>query len=248
MNRRALLASALALAATPARAQAPEPRDGPTSIAVRAYPIERFASGDRARFGALSFRSGLELQADDRGFGGFSGLWRSENGAEIVAITDKAQWLTARVALSGGRLSGLDDAALAPILGASGRPLRRSRFSDTEALAMGGGTAFVSVERSHGVLRFNWGQDGARARAQSVPGPAELRELPGNKGWKRWACAPRARRSPGRWWRSPSGRVGATASRRAASSCPGPEPAPSTWRARGRSRSPTSPFSPPARC
>ena len=191
-SRRAVLASALGLLAAPARAQAPDAGDGPAPVAIRASPIQPFAPGDRGatRFGALTFRSGLELQAPEREFGGFSGLWRSGDGAELVAITDKARWLTARVALADGRLAGLHDAVLAPILGASGRPLRRSRFSDTEALAMGGGTAFVAVERSHGVLRFDWAKDGVRARAQAVPGPAELRDLPGNQGLEALGVAP----------------------------------------------------------
>jgi hypothetical protein len=190
MNRRALLASALGLLAPPARAQATDEGEGPTPIAVRATPIERFAAGGQARFGALSFRSGLELQANEREFGGFSGLWRSGDGGEIVAITDRARWLTARVALAGGRLAGLNDAVLAPMLGASGRPLRRSRFYDTEALTLSGGTAFVAVERSHGLLRFPWAKEGVRARAQAVPGPAELRDLPSNQGLEAIGVAP----------------------------------------------------------
>jgi hypothetical protein len=114
-SRRAVLASALGLLAAPARAQAPDAGDGPAPVAIRASPIQPFAPGDRGatRFGALTFRSGLELQAGEREFGGFSGLWRSGDWAEIVAITDKARWLTARVALAGGRLAGLTDAVLA---------------------------------------------------------------------------------------------------------------------------------------
>lgn len=187
MNRRALLASALALVAPPARAQTAE---GSAPIAIRSTPIDRFNSREGTRFGALTFRSGLELQASESGFGGFSGLWRSDNGAEIVAITDKAEWLTARVASVGGRLTGLADARMAPILGASGKPLRRSRFYDTEALAVAGGTAFIAVERSHGVMRFDWGRDGVRARAQAVKASAELRDLPANKGLEALGVAP----------------------------------------------------------
>jgi hypothetical protein len=100
------------------------------------------------------------------------------------------------------------------MLGASGRPLRRSRSYDTEALAISGGTAFVAVERSHGVLRFPWAKDGVRARAQAVSGPAELRDLPRNQGLEATGVAPPAPPCPALSWRSSSAPAGVTASRR----------------------------------
>ena len=64
-------------------ADRPAVTDGPIRIEVRAYPLDRFTAGvtDERRLGALEFRSGLELQSDYEGFGGFSGLWRSPDGA-----------------------------------------------------------------------------------------------------------------------------------------------------------------------
>ena len=173
-------------------ADRPGVTDGPIRIEVRAYPLGRFAAGagDERRLGVLEFRSGLELQADYDGFGGFSGLWRSPDGSELVAISDNAQWLTARIATAGPNLSGLTDFVMAPILGGDGRPLRRTSSYDTEALALAGATAYLGVERTQEVLRFNWAKDGVAGRAQPVPVPAGLREWPRNKGIEALGVAP----------------------------------------------------------
>ena len=186
-----VLASA---AATPAWAL-PRGSDAPASIPIRATPLDHFSLLHRERraFGALTYRSGLQLRADHEGFGGFSGLCRSADGARLVALTDHAQWLTARVAVANGRLSGLDEAVLAPVLGADGRPLRRSRAFDAEALAIAeDGSAYVGIERVHEVRRFaSWGRDGVRARGVPMPVPPEVKRLPFNKSLEAVGVAPR---------------------------------------------------------
>ena len=142
-----------------------------TPILVEAKPISRFSVSDpdRVRFGDLAFRSGLDLRSSAKEFGGFSSLWRSVNGREIIALADNAQWLRARVETSEGRLSGLADAVLTPLMLAGGKRLRSTRFYDTESFAIAGKTAFVGVERHHGVIRFAW--DG---RTFSGGAPIEL--------------------------------------------------------------------------
>ena len=76
-------------------------------------------------------------------FGGFSGLWRSREGRDLVAITDNGFWLTAKVGLAQWRgWRPRRQAELAPILGTSGRPLHRSRYYDTESLAIADGVAY----------------------------------------------------------------------------------------------------------
>ncbi|HEY7385206.1 MAG TPA: esterase-like activity of phytase family protein [Beijerinckiaceae bacterium] len=180
----------LAGGAASARAR-PAALPGPVRIEVTATPIERFSvSEQRQKVGLLTFRSGLELRADEAGFGGFSGLWRSPGGEQLVALSDRSNWLTARVESSDGRLARLADAVLAPVLGRDGRPLRRTRSYDTEALAIADGAAFVGIERSHEVMRFAWGKDGVRARGQPLPVPAEARDFPRNRGFEAIGVAP----------------------------------------------------------
>lgn len=193
VSRRAVLAGMLAGVASPAAAQSRR-ISAAAGIDIQAKPIDGFRIGDRARrrFGALTFRGGLELRADHPAFGGFSGLWRSPDGTRLVALTDNAAWLTASVRVAqDGRPLGIGDARLAPVLGASGRPLIRSNLFDTEGLAMADGQAYVCVERAHQVLRFDFGRQGVAARAQAVPTPAAMRALPRNQGLEAIAISPR---------------------------------------------------------
>lgn len=182
-SRRAFLAGVGAAAiATPVRAQSLEPIRIP--VAVSARPLTAFEprSPSKTRFGQLAFRGGLVLSGSHPRFGGFSGLWRSPDGARLVAITDNGFWLTAKLLRRDGRLVGLEEAELAPILGASGRPLHRSRYFDTESLAMAEGVAYIGVERTHDILRFDWARHGVQARARLVPVPPAVKRLPNNRG------------------------------------------------------------------
>jgi len=184
LSRRGVLAglASTALAAPGALAQRSEHQR--TSVAISARPITTFEprNPEKSRFGKLTFRAGLVLTASDSAFGGFSGLWRGAQGHDLVAVSDKGMWLTAKVASRNGRLAGLAEAELAPILGSSGRPLRRSRYYDTESLCIADGVAYLGVERTHDVLRFDWARDGVLARARIVAVPREAKRLPSNKG------------------------------------------------------------------
>ena len=203
VSRRSVLIGGGALATTTIAgafdsvlASRPGPLAQAVSIPISAIPIDRLSVSDpdRTRFGGLLFRSGLELRSPVAGFGGFSALWRSPDGRDLVAVADNAHWLRARVETSEGRLSGLADAVLSPLLLDSGKPLGKSWFYDTESLAVAGKTAFVGVERSHDVLRFDWSRPGTLARGRSIPVPGALKDLPGNGGLEAIGSVPR--RSP----------------------------------------------------
>jgi hypothetical protein len=191
LTRRAALAGiATAPLAAPARAQPLEPGRIPLTITARTIAAFEPRSPEKTRFGALTFRSGLVLGGDHPRFGGLSGLWRSADGRDLVAVTDNGFWLTAKPAYRDGRLLGLNDAELAPILGTSGRPLHRSRYYDTESLTIVDGVAYLGVERAHEILRFDWARDGVEARARIVPAPREVKRLPNNRGLEAIGVAP----------------------------------------------------------
>lgn len=193
-TRRSIIAGlgATGLAA-PAGAQSLEP--GRIPLGVSARPLAAFEPGNptKTRFGQLVFRGGLQLTGSHPRFGGFSGLWRSPDGGRLVAVTDNGFWLTAKVAKRDGRLAGLEEAELAPVLGVSGRPLHRSRYYDTEALAIEGGVAYLSVERTHDILRFDFARHGVEARAQLVPVPPAAKRLPNNRGLEALGIVPAGR-------------------------------------------------------
>lgn len=198
LTRRGLLVGGGAIAAASvagaALAQRPQAFREATPVPVTADPIRRLsvADPDRTRFGALVFRSGLDLKSPASAFGGFSGLWRSDNGRDLIALADNAQWLKARIVAADGRLSGLADAVLAPLLLSSGTPLRRTRYYDTESLAISGQEAFVGIERNHAVIRFERDRGGALVRGVPLPAPQGLSDLPANGGLEAIGAAPRS--------------------------------------------------------
>lgn len=205
-SRRALLATGAALSGLGATAALGGFRFGrqrgpahPAAITVGAKPITSFTkvASDRRLFGALTFRGGLVLSSDGSGFGGFSGLWRGPDGVDLVAISDNAIWLTAKVASRDGRASGLADAVLAPVLGEAGEPLAGGPAYDTEALAIVDGTAYVGIERVHQVRRFAWARDGVLARGVRIPVPPETKTLEPNSSLEAVAVVPRGARLAG---------------------------------------------------
>ncbi|MCB8818959.1 esterase-like activity of phytase family protein [Microvirga rosea] len=165
-------------------------------IDLTARPIDHLSVTEQgqSRFGDLLFRGGLDLRSSESRFGGFSSLWRSANGQRLVSVADNAQWLTARVETADGRLSGLSDAKLAPLLAWSGKPLGETRYYDTESLTIANGVAYVGVERKHAIMRFDWGADGVAAKASPVKLPEDIREhikdLPNNQGLEAIGVAP----------------------------------------------------------
>lgn len=197
LTRRNILIGGGATAATlactgVALAQRPPAFKGATAIQVEAKPISRLSvtDPDRSRFGALAFRSGIDLRSDVSAFGGFSGLWRSGNGQEIIALADNAQILKARIETADGRLSGLLDPVMSPLILGNGVPMRRSRYYDTESFALSGNAVFIGTERNHAVIRFERNAAGSIIRGVPIPVPQVLRDLPSNGGLEAVAVAP----------------------------------------------------------
>ncbi|MBM6593516.1 esterase-like activity of phytase family protein [Microvirga pudoricolor] len=167
----------------------------PIDIQARAISYLSVLEPERTRFDGLVFRSGLELRCADERFGGFSGLWRSPDGAKLVALADNAQWLTADVETRDGKLAGLSEAVLAPVLNEAGKRLSTTPYYDTESFAVGpDGTAYIGIERRHAVMRLDWGRQGVLARARLLPLPEDLAEqikdLPNNSGLEALGVAP----------------------------------------------------------
>lgn len=188
-HRRQVLAG-LAGLAWPGAAQAIEQTRFPVDLSARRIAAFEPRSPEKRRFGALQFRGGLVLSCGHPRFGGFSALLRSADGRELVSLTDRGYWLTAKVATADGRLAGLEATEMAAMLDAAGRPLARSKSFDTESLAIAGGHAYVGVERTHEILRFDWARDGVEARARSLPVPAPIKKLPRNRGLEALGIVP----------------------------------------------------------
>ncbi len=186
-------ALALPVVARPAAARSPVP-SAPVDVTIRSFPINAFLPRDAAKteFGAFTYRGGLELQSDYRGFGGLSSLRMDPAGRRLTAISDQGQWLTATLDMDGNRPSGLSQARMAAILGPGGRPLAETGNWDTESLWIEGGTAYVGVERTHRIFRFDtFGREGVLARGVPQPVPMGSERMPGNRGIEALGILPR---------------------------------------------------------
>ena len=192
ISRLSAFLAILALALIPAAAQPPR-EPALQKIEIKSQAIEAFdpRNASRKRFGALEFRGGLVLDSPTKDFGGLSGLRVAADGQHFVAVTDKSQWLRARIVYRGTVPIAIADAEMAPMLGADGRPLRRRGWYDTEALTDDGDTMYVGIERVHRIVRFNFGKDGLLSRGVPIPVPPAFRTLPHNAGIECLAMAPK---------------------------------------------------------
>jgi hypothetical protein len=193
--RRPLVAAGLMLlgiAAAPAQLLPQTPAEPPAKLTIQAKPIEAFDPREPAKkqFGPLVFRGGLEVSSTHKQFGGLSGIRVSADG-RFLAVTDKAHWLRGRIVYRGETPSGIADAEIAPMLYTDGRPITARGWYDTEALAEDGTSVYVSLERVHRILKFDYGKRGLLARATLVPVPPDMGRLVSNRGIECLAVAPK---------------------------------------------------------
>lgn len=122
------------------------------AISVTSKPIAQFRTGsDETVFGALEFVGGIEFTAGDSRVQSLSSIRFRPDGVHFVSVLDTGEWLTGAIRRdSSGRLSGLSDLSVNPILLRNGRPGSKAT-SDAEGLAFRGGDALVSFEQQHRV-------------------------------------------------------------------------------------------------
>jgi hypothetical protein len=180
----AIVAAALVWSPVAGRAESTTPRvaEPPVRLEVHARPIPAFEPRDpsRQRFGQLAFRGGVELTSPYKEFGGVSAIRVRPDGAHFLALTDRGRWLRGRITYDGTRPTGIQDAEMAPILGADGRPLAARRWYDTESLAEDDGVVYVGIERVHQIVRLDYGKHGLLARGQPIAVPPGFKQLPSN--------------------------------------------------------------------
>ena len=106
---------------------------GPLRIDAAAIPsFNNFTS--TTEFGAFTWRGGLTLTSSSKDFGGLSGLVISNNCQDLLAISDRGNWLSAKLDYADGTLSGLTAPRLERMRDSKGNPLRTGKWSDAEEL------------------------------------------------------------------------------------------------------------------
>jgi hypothetical protein len=188
------IAAALLFSAASLRlAEAQHYAAAPMRIDVAVRPIAAFDNSEpsRKRFGALEFRGGLALTSSEPAFGGISGLRVDADGSHFLAVTDNGSWLRGRMLYKDGRLSGVADMEMAPLLGADGSPLAARGWFDAESLENDNGTLYVGLERVEQIVRFNYARDGLLARAEPLKVPADFKTFKFNKSLECLAMPPK---------------------------------------------------------
>jgi hypothetical protein len=169
------------------------------SVSAASVPLEP-NDRDAAKVGHLRYLGGLYITSTDRRFGGFSGLIISADGKRLLAISDRAYWLSADLRYSAGHLMGLSKAALAPILDAGGKPLK-APFYDSESITSLGGFpldspgsgVLIGFETRDRVDRYDPGKDGFVAKPVPVAMPDAIKANARNKGLEGIARLPDGR-------------------------------------------------------
>ena len=175
-----LAVAALLLIALPAGAKE-------ETLTVRTMPVKSFTLFTQlVTFGGLEWRGGIELASEDERFGGLSSLELSQDGTGLLAVSDRGFWFKADLAYTDGHLSGLDNAVMAPILAADGKPNKGKVRSDAEALAGWepgriDGKVIVGFESRARAGLFDLGKDGFKARFKDLKLPKEMAKGPPNK-------------------------------------------------------------------
>jgi hypothetical protein len=194
--RRLALAGLVALAAGAAVAVAvadepAAPHRLPPEIRVEARPVPLDVTRPgRARIGRFVWAGGVELTSPDTDrLHGLSDLKLWPDG-RLLAVSDEGDRFEARLTLDAhGRLAGVTDARLAPLLGEDGRPLSEvgKNEADAESIAeLADGDRLVGLERDDRILLYPAGGGAPR----KVPSPPEA--FPFNKGMEALAADPAA--------------------------------------------------------
>jgi len=141
------------------------------------------------RTGRLEWAGGIEIRSPKPEFGGWSGLAVNPDGTMLLAVSDEGQWFSAMMLYDErGRLSGLAEGRMAPMLGLDGQPIAGKTLGDAEGLVVDtadatlAGKAYVSFERAHRIWRYDLGADGFSARPEQLLTQRHFGRLNSNGG------------------------------------------------------------------
>ena len=183
----AVAAAGLLIGPAPAAAQLKKDTSKliPHAIEVRAKLIANFSRGKDAVVsdGRLAWRGGLVLTSPSSYFGGWSGLRLDDEGRRFVAVSDAGLWMTGELAYDANeRPRALRETRIGPLLALNGKPLRRMRDRDAEAIAVASGTvskgtAYIAFEQNDRIGIFDVSEKGMGAPRAYIRMPDEKRRM-----------------------------------------------------------------------
>jgi len=152
----------------------------PIDVATFAVDL-RPRDPDQTNVGRLQYLGGIVLRADDRRFGGISGLRFVDDDTRLLAVSDRGNWITFRPTIEHTRLVGASEVLLWPILSASGNPVEAPHY-DAESLTFIGDTAYIGFERVHRIDAFSTPLSGANPHPDSFRDAAAFGTRENNGG------------------------------------------------------------------
>lgn len=151
-------------------------------VRVKAIEVDSDQPG-RTRFGALTLLSSFVLDADDKRFGGLSGIALDTSGDTLFVVSDRGYGLSAALLHDQtGRLTGIDKWSMLRLKKPGGDQVKR-RMIDAEAVVYErDGSWLVAFENRHRIWRYPPSPVAFAALPQPVPTPGELSGAPSNGG------------------------------------------------------------------
>ena len=160
------------------------------AISVVAEPISSFSrvGGSEKHFGKLEFLGGLVLTAPEASnFGGWSGLILDADSKQFAAISDSGVWMTGALRYNRSALSGMTNVRIGAVRGTDGKPFRRDRDNDSEAIALASGSlvsgeVLIAFEQNTRIARYGIGIDGLTDVRGFLPIPKLANAMRRNQG------------------------------------------------------------------
>ena len=137
----------------------------------------------RTRFGVLTLLSSFALIADDKRFGGLSGVALEADGRTLYAVSDRGYGLSARLSHDQtGRLIGIEHWDITPLKTPIGQRVK-GRMIDAEAVVRErDGAWLVAFENQHRIWRYPSSPEAFASLPELVDTPRELSRAPRNGG------------------------------------------------------------------
>lgn len=127
-----------------------EVRTTTTATAISLDPDDRH----RSRVGDLVWRGGVDIRHSDPRFGGLSGLHISQDGKQLIAVSDRGYRVTAILGYAAKDLTDMTDIRIDRLRRSNGAPAKGG-WHDAESLSPDGNGGFlVSFERRHRIANY----------------------------------------------------------------------------------------------
>jgi hypothetical protein len=139
----------------------------------------------------LTFLGGIELSSSEPLFGAFSSV-RFRDREHFLGVFDTGYFIEGRIMRdAAGRLSGVAEVRLAPLLDAQGRVSPYKHMVDAESLALDGDRAYVGFEQRHRIVGYSPLSDLGHVRASApLPLPFDVNRLSSNGGIEALVLSP----------------------------------------------------------